>query len=65
MAAVQAYVDLKHFGTLPRAGGTFDQDADLMDDLRLVANTVEAARARERDRADREAKRKSTRKGRR
>lgn len=59
MAAVQAYVDLKHFGVLPRAGGTFDQDAELMDDLRLVSNTVEAARTRERERLEREAKRKS------
>lgn len=65
MRAVQAYIDLKHFGVLPRAGGTFDQDAELMDELRIVSNTVEAARVRERDRLEREAKRKqrSSRKG--
>ena len=59
MAAVQAYIDLKHFGVLPRAGGTFDQDAALMEDLRFVSNTVEAARKREHDRLEREAKRRS------
>lgn len=59
MRAVQAYIDLKHFGVLPRSGGTFDQDAELMDELRLVSNTVEAARAREREKLERDAKRKS------
>lgn len=59
MAAIQAYVDLKHFGVLPRDGGTFDQDAALMDELRLVSNVVEEHRHRAREREVREANRKS------
>lgn len=61
MAAIQAYVDFKYFGKLPRAGGTFDQPADLMDELRDVASIVHAAERREHDKAKREAERRAKR----
>ena len=59
MAAVQAYLDLQHFGSLPRAGGSFDQPSDLMDELRFVHGKVEAAREREREKARKKAERSS------
>jgi hypothetical protein len=40
---VQAFLDFRRFGILPHAGGTFDQDAELMEDLRYVAGVVSAA----------------------
>lgn len=48
LAAVVAYVDFLRFGVLPRAGGTFDQPGELMDEFRLVRDTalpIAAARA--------------------
>lgn len=62
MAAVQAYLDLQHFGSLPRAGGSFDQPGELMDELRFVAGKVEAARERERDKQKKKAERAAGRK---
>lgn len=59
MAAVQAYLDLQHFGSLPRGGGSFDQPGELMDELRFVAGKVEAAREREREKQKAKAARAS------
>jgi hypothetical protein len=42
---VQAYLDYRRFGMLPRAGGTFDQPAELMEEIRIVAAIVEEAEA--------------------
>lgn len=50
LAPVQAYLDFRRFGVLPRAGGSFDQDAELMDELRVVAAIVEEAEAAARSR---------------
>jgi hypothetical protein len=62
MAAVQAYLDLQHFGSLPRAGGSFDQPSELMDELRYVAGRVEAAREREREKQKKKTERSAGRK---
>lgn len=43
-------MDLRRFGQLPHAGGTFDQPAELLDEMRLVASIVEKAEAAERKR---------------
>jgi hypothetical protein len=54
LAAVQAYLDLQNFGSLPRAGGTFDQPAELLEEMRVVAshvNTARRKRAEEQERA--------------
>jgi hypothetical protein len=45
LAPVQAYLDFRRFSILPRAGGTFDQPAELMDEIRIVAAIVEEAEA--------------------
>lgn len=50
---IQAYLDWRRFGVLPRAGGTFDQPDELLDDMRTVAEIVEEA---ERKRAENERK---------
>lgn len=36
LPAVQAYADFRRFGVLPHAGGTFDQPAQLLEELRVV-----------------------------
>lgn len=36
LAAIVAYADFLRFGALPRAGGTQDQPAGLMRELRIV-----------------------------
>lgn len=64
MVAVQAYVDLRHFGHLPRAGGTFDQPGDLMEELRYVADTVARADRAKAERERRSANRRGRGKGR-
>lgn len=46
LASVQAYVDLELFGALPRAGGAFDQPAELLDEMRYVASVVNKSRRR-------------------
>ena len=40
LAPVTAYLDFVRFRTLPRVGGTFDQPAQLMEELRVVADIV-------------------------
>ena len=40
LAAVQAYVDWRRFGSLPHAGGTFDQPAHLLEGMRVVHAVV-------------------------
>lgn len=45
LPAVQAFVDNRRFGCLPRAGGSFDQDARLMRELHEVAAIVEKVEA--------------------
>lgn len=49
LAAVQAYVDHATFGELPYPGGTFDQPAELLEDMRYVAAIVNEARKRRED----------------
>lgn len=61
MAAVQAYLDLQHFGSLPRAGGSFDQPGELMEELRFVSGKVDAAREREREKERKKTERASKR----
>lgn len=63
MAAVQAYLDLQHFGSLPYGGGSFDQPAELMDEIRYVAGKVEAAREKAREKAQKKAERARKRTG--
>lgn len=48
--AVQAYVDLQNFGALPYRGGTFEQPAGLLEEMRIVASEVNRARRRAHDR---------------
>jgi hypothetical protein len=43
---VQAYLDFRRFGALPRPGGTFDQPGELLADMRIVADIVDAEEAR-------------------
>jgi hypothetical protein len=40
LAPIQAFYDHRLFGQLPRLGGTFDQDPDLMEEMRQVAGIV-------------------------
>jgi hypothetical protein len=47
LAAVQAYLDHAVFGALPYAGGTFEQPAWLLEEMRVVAAHVNVQRARE------------------
>lgn len=55
-------MDFRAFGKLPRAGGTFDQPAGLLEEMRTVDSIVRSAeRAREkraRQEADRQARRR-------
>lgn len=44
---VTAFLDQRHFGALPHAGGTLDQPAWLMDGMRLIASVVSEEEARE------------------
>lgn len=53
---VQAYADFRRFGVLPRAGGSFDQPAGLMADMRLVHGIVSQHEAQERKRGARRPK---------
>lgn len=61
LAAVQAYADLRNFGGLPRQGGTFDQPADLLEEMRVVAAVVTR---HENARREQEARDASRRRGR-
>ena len=51
LAPVRAYVALRRFGTLPRAGGYFDQAAEMVDDLEYIDSVVAEAEERERKKA--------------
>lgn len=57
LRSVQAYVDLQNFGALPRGGGTFDQDGDLLEEMRYIASEVNRARQRAQDEDRREIER--------
>jgi hypothetical protein len=54
-------MDFRRFGKLPYEGGTFDQPADLLDEMRIVASIVEKAEAADRKRELDEARRRSRR----
>jgi hypothetical protein len=55
LAPVQAFHDYRMFGVLPRAGGSFDQDALLMEEMRIVAGVVNED---EHAKAEKEARKK-------
>jgi hypothetical protein len=57
LASVQAYVDHMLFGALPRPGGTFDQPAELIEEMRVVASEVNKKRNAERKHAEAELRR--------
>jgi hypothetical protein len=60
--SVQAFADLRSFGQLPYAGGTYEQPALLMRDLRLIAFAHEKEEGviakEEREKARRKSSRK-------
>lgn len=47
MAAIVHYADFLRFNALPRAGGTADQPAGIMQDLRIVHSAYTRALPRE------------------
>lgn len=50
LPGVRAYLDFRRFGQLARGGGSFEQPAWLMAEMRRVASVVEAREAREAER---------------
>jgi hypothetical protein len=57
LLGIRAYDDCKTFGALPYAGGLWDQPAELVDEMRAVANAVKEREAAEIKKAERERKR--------
>lgn len=45
LEAVQAFIDYRRFGALPFAGALWQQSAELVEELRIVAEIVEEAEA--------------------
>ena len=64
LPAVQAYGDLRSFGVLPRAGGSFDQPAGLIEEMRYVDSVVRKAERAEQEKREQEAARSMRRKAR-
>lgn len=54
-------MDWRRFGTLPYAGGAFEQPADLLEEMRIVASIVERAEAAQRKRELEELRRRGRR----
>lgn len=61
LAAVAAYVHHLNFGALPYAGGAFDQPAELLDEMTVVASAVNAKRNREHEAVERQLRRAGVR----
>jgi hypothetical protein len=60
LPAVQAYADFRRFGVLPRAGGTFDQPAGLLEEMRVVHAIVTRAEQPKRKRGRRGSRKASS-----
>lgn len=56
--AVTAFADHLRFGQLPYAGGSFDQPAGLMADMRTVAGAYHAEMEKRENRESKRARRK-------
>lgn len=56
MLGIRAYDDVKTFGALPFAGGFWDQPAQLVTDMRVVAMIVKRVEKARADAAERKAK---------
>lgn len=61
LVAVQAYLDLRNFGSLPTGGGLWSLPAFLVEEMRVVASHVNLAAKRRADRERADAERSSKR----
>ena len=61
LASVQAYIDWRLFGALPCPGGSFDQPAELLEEMRVVASAVNAKTNRDNEQLEKQMRRMGAR----